>query len=555
MAIGTKTKVNGKTNGSKSSKKELKNPTLFSIEQCAEYRQELLQSTKNINLISELLQNFKLSEPLILRSKVSDNDLQKISALSVTLAQVFLDFIKTGRLKVSKSAGDKQAMVAKWLKSKYSEMKTFMIHILSLPEALDLNEDVKSFKIGVLEILMKLLKAESDNMGSGEEPYFSTKTYGEIIYGVLLSGDISQILSDGTIDNYLLLEFMDSYFNRYWDLKYYFMSELKKQLEADIMQLDNDSKKVVFSSFATLVKMKNVINDFEKTVKKTYTKNPPKVISQQTVFKQNFEKNWITLLNFPLELSQYKLVLLMADKRMIPFFNNPTKLMDFLTNSYDTGFSSSDITISILALNGLFGLMRRFNLEYPDFFKKLYAILTPELLHLTVKSRFFRLLDVFMGSTHLSSSIVASFIKRLARIALTAPPSGVVIVIPFIYNLLKRHPTCMLLLHNTTEFESFEDPFDEEEEDPSNTNALKSSIWELQTMMNHYHPNVASLAKILQQHFNKYSYNMEDFLDWNYNKFITTEFEKKAKGEVAVDYEKWDTVLGFESSYLPGFEF
>ncbi|GMF02824.1 unnamed protein product [Ambrosiozyma monospora] len=245
--------------------------------------------------------------------------------------------------------------------------------------------------------------------------------------------------------------------------------------------------------------------------------------------------------------------------------------MDFLTESYNQGLQTKDISISILALNGL-RLMRAYNLEYPDFFTKLYAILTPQLLHLNYKSRFLRLLDLFMTSTHLSSAMVASFIKRLARLCLTCPPAGIISVIPFIYNLLKRHPTCMLLIHAPDDVsgEGYVDPFDEDELDPAKTNALESSIWELECMMGHYHPNVASLAKILGQKFNKYSYNIEDFLDWNYAKLLETELGKKFKGELTLEFERWDSLIGGEgvdgesesesgdglkSTYLKGFEY
>lgn len=51
---------------------------------------------------------------------------------------------------------------------------------------------------------------------------------------------------------------------------------------------------------------------------------------------------------------------------------------------------------------------------------------------------------------HLPATLIASFAKRLARLALFAPPAGVVIVIPFIYNLLKMHPSCMVLIHRDT---------------------------------------------------------------------------------------------------------
>ena len=48
------------------------------------------------------------------------------------------------------------------------------------------------------------------------------------------------------------------------------------------------------------------------------------------------------------------------------------------------------------------------------------------------------------------------------------------------------------------------------------TNALDSSLWELVSHMNHYHPSVSTLAKIFQEAFRKPSYALEDFLDHTY---------------------------------------
>lgn len=45
---------------------------------------------------------------------------------------------------------------------------------------------------------------------------------------------------------------------------------------------------------------------------------------------------------------------------------------DFLTRSYDIGG-----VISVMALSGLFILMTQHGLEYPKFYEKLYALLTP----------------------------------------------------------------------------------------------------------------------------------------------------------------------------------
>lgn len=48
------------------------------------------------------------------------------------------------------------------------------------------------------------------------------------------------------------------------------------------------------------------------------------------------------------------------------------------------------------------------------------------------------------------------------------------------------------------------------------TNALDSSLWELASHVNHYHPSVSTLANIFQEAFRKPGYALEDFLDHTY---------------------------------------
>lgn len=61
--------------------------------------------------------------------------------------------------------------------------------------------------------------------------------------------------------------------------------------------------------------------------------------------------------------------------------------------------------------------------------------------------------------SHLPVYLVAAFAKRLARLALTAPPTALLIVLPFIYNLIRRHPSCRVLIHKPSaedgEFQTF----------------------------------------------------------------------------------------------------
>jgi U3 small nucleolar RNA-associated protein 19 len=61
-----------------------------------------------------------------------------------------------------------------------------------------------------------------------------------------------------------------------------------------------------------------------------------------------------------------------------------------------------------------------------------------------------------------------------------------------------------------------DDPFLPDEEDPMETEAIESCLWEIVMLQSHYQPNVATLAKIISEQFTKQSYNLEDFLDHSY---------------------------------------
>jgi U3 small nucleolar RNA-associated protein 19 len=58
-----------------------------------------------------------------------------------------------------------------------------------------------------------------------------------------------------------------------------------------------------------------------------------------------------------------------------------------------------------------------------------------------------------VGGSHLPAALLASFIKRLSRLSITAPPAGIIMVIPFIYNALKRHPALMYMINRVDDVE------------------------------------------------------------------------------------------------------
>ena len=52
---------------------------------------------------------------------------------------------------------------------------------------------------------------------------------------------------------------------------------------------------------------------------------------------------------------------------------------------------------------------------------------------------------------HLPATLLASFVKRLSRLSLFAPPAAIVMIIPFTYNILKRHPACLAMIHGDSQ--------------------------------------------------------------------------------------------------------
>ena len=77
---------------------------------------------------------------------------------------------------------------------------------------------------------------------------------------------------------------------------------------------------------------------------------------------------------------------------------------------------------------------------------------------------------------------MASFAKRLGRLALMVPQHDQCLVITFISNLILRHPTIRVMIDRptTTTDSSSKDIYLSTENDPSKTNALESSLWEIE---------------------------------------------------------------------------
>ncbi len=128
--------------------------------------------------------------------------------------------------------------------------------------------------------------------------------------------------------------------------------------------------------------------------------------------------------------------------------------------------------------------------EYPNFYEKVYQLLDSSIFSTKYKDRFFQHLDTFLLSTHLSATLVAAFIKKLARMLLTCPPGDAKFLTLFVYNLLIRHKNCKVLIHRVAKKKESDvvsgDPFNVNSTDYAKCGALQSSLWEIQSLKKHY---------------------------------------------------------------------
>jgi U3 small nucleolar RNA-associated protein 19 len=471
---------------------------------------QILESRKHYNNIATLLQ--------LARQPEAENEAPILAV--VALCRVFSRLLATGDMVKSKGMGEAEALIVSWLKGRYQEYKDVLLNDFLRSEALP-KQSV------ALTLLMRLVKVEATaqkdhNVKNGPLP--------RLIEALLLLP-----LDDPNRD-----EFADKYFKQFDDIRFHTFETVRSVLDTD---LELPTKRLVASNSLALLSTLDKVPKSQADIQNFYILTQPSkspALPLRT-YKDRAQEAWLATMRAGLNKEQRKSILTAFSYQIAPWFQQPEMLMDFLTDSYNVGGATS-----LLALSGLYYLIAEKNLDYPSFYLKLYSLLDDGLLHSKHRSRFFRLLDTFMSSTHLPAALVASFIKRLSRLALHGPPAGVVVVIPWVYNMFKRHPACTFMMHREIRDPALQqdlnqngmhDPFLMHELDPMLTNAIDSSVWELEALQTHYHPNVATLAKIISEQFTKRSYNLEDFLDHSYTALLDVELNRDLKKDPEVEFE------------------
>ena len=177
-------------------------------------------------------------------------------------------------------------------------------------------------------------------------------------------------------------------------------------------------------------------------------------------------------------------------------------------------------------------------LEYENFYTQLYKLVSARVMYAKYRARFYSLMTkCLVLNAMLPAHLVAAFIKRLSRCALSGPPSSALFVLALVSNLLKKHPECNCLVQRK-EGTEMEDCFDADEDDPVECRALQSSLWELAVFERHYYPAVATLAKSIGRAEEDKAplYNVEEFASHTYASLFDQ--EKKKKTKTALTFKK-----------------
>ncbi|GMP93474.1 hypothetical protein CsSME_00043287 [Camellia sinensis var. sinensis] len=473
---------------------------------------------------------------------------------------------------------DPEFIYRTWLRSKFDDFVNSVVDIAVSPQSEEALREL------VLDTIMEFVK-----VGNGGR--FHSSIYHRFIYSILHS----------TVGIEIFLDLLVSKYFNYIDIRYFTYITIEKLARTQgakdisdnkIVSVDGNNKSHSRTSVELpihkIYRILSHIPPLEGTDEKAehemwngsgvfikegdhkeHSQYPKaddkqnKVLSAVNIAKKmklKFTKAWISFLRLPLPVDLYKEVLVTLHQAVIPYLSNPIMLCDFLTRSYDIGG-----VISVMALSSLYILMTQHGLEYPNFYEKVFALLVPSIFMAKHRAKFFELLDSCLKSPLLPAYLAAAFAKKLSRLSLSVPPSGALVIIALIHNLLRRHPSINCLVHRengdgtsrdnsrvedgetadsctkpeiSTESEisskkSGIDHFNNEESNPVKTDAMRSSLWEIDTLRHHYCPPVSRFVLLLENDLTVRSKTTEvavkDFSSGSYATIFRAEIGRRVK--------------------------
>lgn len=271
-------------------------------------------------------------------------------------------------------------------------------------------------------------------------------------------------------------------------------------------------------------------------------------VFSEKAHRHYFSSFWSKFLNAGCPSSLHLHLLNRLPVDIMPHLTNPIMVADYLSACFSCGG-----LIAVLALKGMFLLMLDHGVEQPKFYEHLYSLLTPDAFSSRHRYELFELVDLCLKSLRVPSYVAAAFAKRVVQIALLSPAPTLYFSLPFLRQLLQRHPNCLSLIHRTTSstadvveeveentskdekkrsqtvvaqlFEGV-DPFSVQEKNPWKSDAIYSSLWELVLLEKHFLPAVPLMVSA-------FSSTAEDNTPLRFEKTYARLFTAEATREVS----------------------
>ncbi|XP_038681865.1 protein NUCLEOLAR COMPLEX ASSOCIATED 4-like isoform X4 [Tripterygium wilfordii] len=564
---------------SKKQKRKRSKDTLFDLQTLGH---QLLSSRAHINNLPLLLTFISPTSP-------PAHVLESLLSLQSFFTPLLPELPAASSVKIllkTPQSEDPELIYRTWLRSKFDEFMRLLIEVAVSEEAEDALKEV------VFDTIMEFVK-----LGSGGR--FNSSIYHRMVHSIVHSSAPVEYITDLLASKYF----------KYIDIRYFsyiFLEKIAKNLEAkEISAISSDVDAGRHSRERVelfIHKMHYIISHIapigvdEKTSLEMWSES--ELSSKQVAPKELSEPSKTEDKQLKSEKCNSN-VLATLHQAVIPYLSNPVMLSDFLTRSYDI-----DGVVSVMALSSLFILITQHGLEYPNFYEKLYALLVPPIFMAKHRAKFFQifisnlklksvsaiqtrnLLDSCLKSPLLPAYLAAAFAKKLSRLALTIPPSGSLVITALIHNLLRRHPSINCLVHQEYGSESTSDDgkseksvssaddpgtgtctssrkhgvdhFNNEESNPMKCRAVRSSLWEIDTLRHHYCPPVSrfvlSLEEDLTVRAKTTEINIKDFCSGSYATIFGEEIRRRVK-QVPLAFYKATPASLFSESDFPGWRF
>ncbi|KAK2722672.1 hypothetical protein QYM36_003004 [Artemia franciscana] len=451
---------------------------------------EFKESPKNANKL------------LSMQQKTEDEDKHIVLAAIKQIQNMTVHLLKQGYMVKEKTDSEAEEKYKSWLLERYREIVDSRLKQVA-------SDDFDVFQAN-LRCLMDFLRHES------LYPIHLSEDNGFHFPIDIINGILKVLLSTIEDKKEAISRFQE--FVEYEDVKHYVLKCLNDLLK-DMTAENYEPSEMFIKNLLGVLKFihmrpihgKKRHNEHEEFKLFCVDTDPakPKFHMKMNQLRKYYTNIWLIIIKFNLSISIYKNLLTLVSEEVLPAVDKPLLFADFFLEAYDKGGP-----ISLLALNGVFQLIHKFNLEYPDFYKKLYSLFVPDVFHAKYRARFFFLADIFMSSTYLSEYLAAAFVKRTSRLCLSAPPTGIRIALQFIGNIMYRHPGLKKMMHcpeDQTELGS--DPYIMEERDPAKCRAIESSLWEVKTLQSHLIPKIADEAKFINKDLPKVEWFLGDILE------------------------------------------